>query len=108
MNDDAVLLRRFADERSESNFVELVRRHVDLVYTLALRRTAEQTDIALALTQEVFSQLAMAADTVSRRSTVVGWLHATVRRLPVKVEGLEGADWPRQLDEALDQLAEDD
>lgn len=111
MNDDAALLRRFVDERSEANFAELVRRHVDLVYTVALRRTAGRADAALALTREVFSRLATTAAIVSRSSIVVGWLHATVRRFPVKNAGaaeVATGDWSHQLDAALDQLADDD
>src|SRR5690349_10351163 len=104
MNDDAALLRRFADERSEADFAELVRRHVDLVYTVALRLTAGRPDAALALTQETFSQLAISAAPVSRRALVIGWLHATARQLPAKPGGPlvtpAAEDWPQQLDEA--------
>ena len=39
MNDDASLLRAYADQKSEAAFAELVRRHIDLVYGAALRRT---------------------------------------------------------------------
>jgi len=38
MTDDAELLRRYATDRSEAAFAELVRRHVDLVYSTALRQ----------------------------------------------------------------------
>ncbi len=38
MNDDAHLLRRFAEDRDQTAFDELVRRHLDLVYGAALRR----------------------------------------------------------------------
>ena len=41
MNDDATLLQRYSDEGSETAFTELVRRHADLVYGAALRRTGE-------------------------------------------------------------------
>jgi len=34
---DQQLLRDYAEMRSEADFVELVRRHVDLVYSAAVR-----------------------------------------------------------------------
>src|SRR5438067_2162438 len=37
MTDDAQLLRRYTQERSEEAFGELVARHIDLVYSAALR-----------------------------------------------------------------------
>ena len=37
MSEDAELLRRYATENSEAAFAELIRRHVDLVYSAALR-----------------------------------------------------------------------
>ena len=38
MIEDAELLRRYAGERSEAAFAELVRRRVDLVYSVARRQ----------------------------------------------------------------------
>lgn len=38
MTDDALLLRRYAEERTETAFAELVRRHLDGVYSATLRR----------------------------------------------------------------------
>ena len=37
MIEDAELLRHYATEQSEAAFAELTRRHVDLVYSAALR-----------------------------------------------------------------------
>ena len=37
MTDDAQLLRRYTEERAEQAFGELVARHIDLVYSAALR-----------------------------------------------------------------------
>ena len=40
MSEDAELLRRYADEKSEAAFAELVRRHLPLVYSVAFRQVA--------------------------------------------------------------------
>jgi len=40
MNDESELLRRYADERAEVAFAEIVRRHIGLVYHAALRQAA--------------------------------------------------------------------
>ena len=37
MSEDAELLRRYAVEHSEAAFTELIQRHVNLVYSAALR-----------------------------------------------------------------------
>lgn len=37
MTDDAELLRRYASDRAEDAFAELVRRYLDLVHSAALR-----------------------------------------------------------------------
>ena len=46
MMDDRQLLRRYADESSEAAFGELVARHVNLVYSAALRRTDGDVHLA--------------------------------------------------------------
>src|SRR5271169_5586876 len=55
MNDDAALLRSYADEGSEAAFAELVRRHVDLVYGAALRRTGGDPHRAADVAQQAIS-----------------------------------------------------
>ena len=44
--EDAELLRRYAADRSEAAFAELVRRHLDLVYSVALRQVAGDAHLA--------------------------------------------------------------
>lgn len=48
---DTGLINGYAQDRSESAFTELVQRHVNLVYSVALRETAGQTAPAEHLTQ---------------------------------------------------------
>src|SRR5262245_43016900 len=79
MNDDAVLLRRYAEEGSESAFTELVHRHVDLVYAAALRRTGGDRHRAAEVSQQVFTTLARQARKLAQHAVLSGWLHTATR-----------------------------
>lgn len=79
MTDDAELLRRYAEEKSEEAFGELVRRRVDFVYGAALRQVRGNTAMAQDVTQAVFTDLARKASVLSRHAVVVGWLHTATR-----------------------------
>jgi len=79
MNDDATLLRDYAENGSEPAFAELVRRHVDLVYGAALRRTSGDAHRAADAAQQVFTQLARHARALSRHTVLSAWLHTATR-----------------------------
>ena len=79
MNDDAALLRRYAEEGSQDAFAELVRCHVDLVYGAALRRTHDDPHRAAEVAQQVFTRLARDARKLSRHTALVAWLHTATR-----------------------------
>src|SRR5580692_4660613 len=79
MNDDATLLRRYAEDRSEAAFTELVKRHLDLVYSAALRRTGGDPHRAADVAQQVFGALARDARRLSRHSVLQAWLHTATR-----------------------------
>lgn len=79
MTDDNELLRRYAEEKSEEAFAELVRRHVDFVYAAALRQARGSAALAQDVTQVVFTDLARKAAALSRHEVVVGWLHTATR-----------------------------
>jgi len=66
MTPDAELLAVFARTRSEDAFAELVRRHVNLVYSTALRRVNGDTHLAQDVSQAVFADLAQRASSLSR------------------------------------------
>src|SRR5271170_6102575 len=75
MPDDRQLLRRFAGDRSESAFGELVARHVALVYSAALRQTGGDAHLAQDIAQLVFADLARKAPALSKNVVLAGWLH---------------------------------
>src|SRR5690349_6743446 len=74
MNDDADLLRQFAEARNEGCFRQLVERHIGFVYAVNLRRLRDP-HLAQDATQAVFVALARKAAQVARSASVVGWLH---------------------------------
>ena len=132
MNDDAELLRRYAEEDSQAAFTELVQRRLDLVYNAALRRTND-SHRARDVVQQVFTMLARDARKLARHPVLPAWLHAATRNAALNLviseqrrqaretEALAldsmsasaGAnpEWDRLrplLDEAIDELPEAD
>lgn len=79
MTEDHDLLHQYATTRSDAPFAELVRRHVDLVYSAALRQTNRNVHLAQEVTQMVFTDLARKAGSINRRTILIGWLHTAVR-----------------------------
>jgi RNA polymerase sigma factor (sigma-70 family) len=76
--DDNTLLRKFADQRSESAFAELVQRHLNLVFSVAMRYAGNPSD-AQDITQAVFLILAKKAGSLRQRTTLTGWFYETTR-----------------------------
>src|SRR6266542_2763771 len=75
MTPDGELLRRYAETASEDAFAELVRRHVNLVYSTALRQLNGDTHLAEDVAQSVFTNLARQARALSDREMLTGWLY---------------------------------
>lgn len=82
MNDqsDSHLLQAYASRQSEPAFAELVRRHVDLVYSCALRMVCD-SHLAEDVTQGVFVALAKSAGQLTNRPVLSGWLHRTTQNI---------------------------
>ena len=72
------LLRQYADRNSEEAFAALVARHVNLVYSAALRKTGN-ADAAGEITQAVFIILSKKAGRLSQKTILSGWLYQTTR-----------------------------
>ena len=77
---DQQLLREYAERRSEPAFAELVRRHVDLIYSAALRMVCD-SHLAEDVTQGAFVALARSAPRLTERVVLSGWLHRTAQNI---------------------------
>jgi len=72
---DMDLVREYADRNSERAFAELVHRHVNLVYSVALRFTGHAQDV----TQAIFIIFAQKAGSLHAKTILTGWLYETTR-----------------------------
>jgi len=75
---DIELLRDYARRDSETAFAELVRRHINLVYSVALRYVGCVED-AQDVTQAVFIVLARKSVRLGPRTVLTGWLYDATR-----------------------------
>jgi len=85
MSDDATLLQRYVQERSETAFAELVNRHLGLVYQAALRQTGGDAHGAQDVAQAVFVDLARKASSLTQRPVLSGWLYTSTRYAAAQV-----------------------
>jgi RNA polymerase sigma factor (sigma-70 family) len=79
MTTDRELLGDFAGTGSEDAFREIVRRHVNLVYSAALRQLCGDAPLAEEVTQTVFTALAARAKSRVQITHLVAWLYTTTR-----------------------------
>lgn len=124
------LLTAYRTQRSEDAFTALVRQYTNLVYTVANRRVGNGA-LAEEVTQAVFLRLAKASTPFQDDSSLVAWLHRTTVHVAIDVWRSESrrrareestatmepaaaendrlwAELSPRLDEALDQLGDDD
>ena len=131
MTPDSELLRQFARTNSQDAFAELVKRHVNLVYSAALRQVNGDEHLAKDVAQMVFTDLARKANSLSRRETLTGWLYTSAHFAAAKIvrgenrrrdreekfmrepttENAPELDWEKirpMLDDAMHELKESD
>lgn len=85
MTPDCDLLGQFARTNSEDAFAELVKRHLNLVYSAVLRRVNGDEHLAKDITQTVFTDLARKAHSLSRRENLSGWLYTSAHFAAAKI-----------------------
>lgn len=83
--EDADLLRAHAECGDEAAFAELVRRHVDMVYSAAVRQVGGDAHLARDVTQRVFVDLARKARALAETRVLAGWLFVSTRYAAAKV-----------------------
>jgi RNA polymerase sigma factor (sigma-70 family) len=87
---DLDLLEKFARQNSQDAFSEIVRRHLDLVYSAALRQV-RSPQLAQEVAQSVFTDLARDAGSLARgrnatsHQSLTPWLYAVTRRTAIDV-----------------------
>src|ERR1044071_5490184 len=94
---DLQLLARYTRQNAEDAFAELVRRHVDLVHSAALRqvRSPQQAE---EVAQSVFIDLARSAAKLKPDTILTAWLYQVTRRTAIDVVRREAS---RQLREQI-------
>ena len=76
--DDSALLRAYCEDRSDDAFAGLVTRHINLVYSVAIRHVGNPHH-AEEITQAVFIILAKKAATLRHHRALSSWLFQTTR-----------------------------
>jgi len=87
MTSDLDLLRQFARENTQDAFAEIVRRHLDLVFSAALRQV-RSPQLAEEVSQSVFADLARNAGKIGGTgvppvSSLTPWLYTVTRRTAI-------------------------
>jgi RNA polymerase sigma factor (sigma-70 family) len=84
MSDDLELLARYTRQHAEDAFAEIVRRHLDLVFSAALRQV-RSPQLAEEVAQSAFTDLARQANRLAPNTVLGAWLYQVTRRTAVDV-----------------------
>src|SRR5882724_10878904 len=94
---DLQLLARYTRGHAEDAFAEIVRRHLDLVHSAALRQV-RSPQLAEEVAQSVFTDLARNARRLAPDTILAAWLYQVTRRTAIDVVRREAR---RQLREQI-------
>jgi RNA polymerase sigma factor (sigma-70 family) len=93
MLDDIELLSRYTSNRDELAFTELVRRHLGIVYGVAMRDLGDDAHLATDVAQTVFTDLGRKAPSVEgklrRGQPLVGWLYTSTHYAAARMRRTE-------------------
>jgi RNA polymerase sigma factor (sigma-70 family) len=81
---DLDLLARYTRQHAEDAFAEIVRRHLDLVFSAALRQV-RSPQLAEEVAQSVFTDLARQAHRLAPGTVLTAWLYQVARRTAIDV-----------------------
>jgi RNA polymerase sigma factor (sigma-70 family) len=85
MNDsDLQLLENYAQRNSQDSFAALVNRHLNLVFSAALRHV-HSPQLAEEISQSVFADLARSANKLKPDTILAAWLYEVTRRTAIDV-----------------------
>src|ERR1041385_6894096 len=94
---DMELLARYTRQHAEDAFAEIVRRHLGLVYSAALRQV-RSPQLAEEVSQSAFVKLAGEASRLKPNTILSAWLYQVTRRTAIDVVSREAS---RQLREQV-------
>lgn len=87
---DSDLLRLYGETGDQEAFTRLMGRHVDLVYSAALRQTGDDSGAAEEVTQTVFADLARKSLRLVDHPCLAGWLYSSTRLAAAERRRAEG------------------
>ncbi len=79
MVSDSDLLRQYACERSQAAFSQLVKNHLDMVFSAAKRRLRGDESLAAEAAQDVFLSVSRHAESLASHPVLAAWLHTATR-----------------------------
>lgn len=85
MGDDSLLLKQYVGDHSQIAFTALVQRHVNLVYSAALRQLGGDAHLAWDASQGVFLALVQNARRLVHHTALTGWRYTTTRYVCAKL-----------------------
>ncbi len=100
--DDQTLLREYVEHDSDIAFETILNRHINLVYSTALRQVREPV-LASEVTQTTFIILAQKAGSLKRETIVSGWLYRTAQFAAARVLRTEARRREREREAATMQ-----